>query len=37
MTVAAIPEIGKTVTADGIATNYLEAGTSGDPVVFAGG
>ncbi len=37
MTVAAIPEIGKTVTADGIATNYLEAGTSGDPVVFVHG
>lgn len=37
MTVAAIPEIGKTVDAHGIATNYLEAGTSGDPVVFIHG
>lgn len=30
------PEVGKTVTANGIATNYLEAG-SGDPVVFVHG
>lgn len=37
MTAAAIPEIGQTVTARGIATNYLEAGADGEPVVFIHG
>ena len=37
MTTAAIPEIGQTVTARGIATNYLEAGADGEPVVFIHG
>lgn len=36
MTAVANPEIGKTVTANGIATNYLEAG-SGEPLVFIHG
>ncbi len=36
MTVAANPEIGKSVQTNGFATNYLEAG-SGDPVVFIHG
>ena len=36
MTATANPEIGKTVRAHGIDTNYLEAG-SGDPVVFIHG
>lgn len=36
MTTLATPEIGKTVAANGIATNYLEAG-SGEPVVFVHG
>jgi pimeloyl-ACP methyl ester carboxylesterase len=37
--VAIRPEIGKTVTANGIATNYLETGAAGDsmPVVFVHG
>lgn len=33
---AATPEVGKTVAANGISTNYLEAG-KGDPVVFVHG
>ena len=36
MTVAADPEVGKIVSANGIATNYLEAG-AGDPLVFIHG
>lgn len=36
MTVTANPEIGQSVVANGIATNYLESG-SGDPVVFIHG
>ncbi|WP_396905653.1 alpha/beta fold hydrolase [Mycolicibacterium phlei] len=36
MTAVETPEIGKTVLANGIATNYLEAG-SGDPVVLIHG
>ena len=36
MTTLAAPEIGKTVVAKGISTNYLEVGT-GDPVVFVHG
>lgn len=37
MTAVASPEVGKTVLCNGIATNYLEAGTAGDPVVFVHG
>ncbi len=36
MTTLAMPEIGKTVVANGISTNYLDAG-SGKPVVFVHG
>lgn len=36
MTALATPEIGKTVVANGISTNYLESG-SGEPVVFVHG
>ena len=36
MTTLATPEIGKTVVANGISTNYLDAG-SGKPVVFVHG
>lgn len=36
MTALFIPDVGKTVAANGISTNYLEAGT-GEPVVFIHG
>ena len=36
MTTLATPEIGKTLVANGISTNYLDAG-SGKPVVFVHG